>query len=401
MLLETLKLAAQAIHRNALRSFLTLLGIVIGVAAVISMVTIGNGTTEKVKEEMAKLGSNALFIRPGQFGPGRSSATAKPFNVRDIAAMRAQLRGLRAVAPMGQKTAMVIYGTESRSSGIVGTDENYAIVQDWDFAEGRNFLDSEVRAGRAVCIIGETVHSKLFGSSAAVGKRLRVANVSCDVVGVLSSKGESSFGSDRDDVVLMPLRVFHRRIAGNADVNLINVAANDGIDTSKVQSDIELLLRERRGITAGEADDFNVADLRQIAETQMATTSVLTGLLGAVAGVSLLVGGIGIMNIMLVSVTERTREIGIRLAIGAEESQVLMQFLVEAVVLSLFGGTIGVALGVMLAAITSISMNVPFTLSPFIVMLAFGFSALIGIVFGYLPARRAAQLDPIEALRHE
>jgi len=401
MFTETLKLAVQAIRRNALRSFLTLLGIVIGVSAVIAMVTIGNGTTEKVKEEMAKLGSNVLFIRPGQWGPGRSSATAKPFDTRDIAELRAQLHGVEAVAPMAQQAVTVVYGSENRSVGTIGTDESYVVTQDWDFAEGRNFLPSETRSGRAVCIIGQTVHEKLFGSTGAAGKRIRVSNVSCEVIGILVPKGESGFGSDLDDVILMPMRTYHRRIAGNTDVNTINVSTRDGVDTSKVQADIERLLRERRGITKGEEDDFRVADMKQIADTRTATTGVLTTLLGAVAGVSLLVGGIGIMNIMLVSVTERTREIGIRLAIGAQESQVLMQFLVEAVVLSLFGGTVGVLLGLAFAAAASAGMSIPFVLDPGIVVIAFAFSALIGIVFGYFPARRAAQLDPIDALRHE
>ena len=401
MLYETLKLAVQAIRRNALRSFLTLLGIVIGVCAVIAMVTIGNGTTAKVKEEMAKLGSNVLFIRPGQWGPGRSSATAKPFDARDIIELREQLHGVKAVAPMAQQSTTVVYGNESRSVGTIGTDASYIVTQDWALTEGRNFLDSETRSGRAVCIIGGTVHEKLFGSTDPVGKRLRVSNVSCEVIGVLESKGESGFGTDRDDVVLMPVRTYHRRVAGNTDINTINVSARDGVDTSKVQADIERLLRERRGITPGEEDDFRVADMKQIAETQTAMTSILTALLGAVAGVSLLVGGIGIMNIMLVSVTERTREIGIRLAVGAQESQVLMQFLVEAVVLSLFGGVIGVTLGLAVAASITTGMSIPFVWDPSIVLIAFGFSALVGIVFGYFPARRAAQLNPIEALRHE
>jgi ABC-type antimicrobial peptide transport system permease subunit len=391
----------QAIRRNALRSFLTLLGIVIGVAAVIAMVTIGNGTTAKVASEMAKLGTNVLFVRPGQFGPGRSSSTAKPFNIRDIAELREQLRGVRAVAPMAQGTVTVVYGSENRSVGAIGTDNSYLIAQDWDLASGRPFIDSEIRSGRAACIIGDTVRDKLFGSTPAVGNRIRVNKVSCEVIGVLRPKGESGFGTDRDDIVVMPLRMFHRRIVGNTDINSLNVSAMDGIDTAKVQADIERLLRERRGITAGEEDDFRVADMKQIAETQTATTGILTILLGAVAGVSLLVGGIGIMNIMLVSVTERTREIGIRLAIGAQESQVLTQFLVEAVVLSLFGGVVGVMLGLLLAASASTGMDIPFVLDPSIVFIAFGFSALIGIVFGYFPARRAAQLDPIEALRHE
>ena len=401
MFFETLKLAVQAIRRNALRSFLTLLGIVIGVSAVIAMVTIGNGTTVKVQEEMAKLGTNVLFVRPGQWGPGRSSATAKQFNDRDVVEMREQLRGIRAVAPLAQMSATVVYGNESRSTGAIGTDASYIVAQDWELARGRNFLDGETRSGQAVCILGKTVQEQLFGGEESLGKRIRLSNVSCEVIGTLEPKGESGFGTDRDDVVLIPLRTYQRRIAGNTDINRITVSALDGADTSKVQADIERLLRERRGISGGEEDDFGVADMKQIADAQAVTTGILTMLLSAVAGVSLLVGGIGIMNIMLVSVTERTREIGIRLAIGAQESQVLMQFLVEAVTLSLLGGAIGVAIGLGLAGAVSAGMQIPFVFDLGIVLIAFAFSALIGVVFGYFPARRAAQLDPIDALRRE
>jgi len=402
MLLETLKLALQAIRRNALRSFLTVLGIVIGVAAVIAMVTIGNGTTAKVTADLAKLGRNLLFVSPGQFGPGRASASAKPFNVRDVEALRSQIPGLAAVAAVAQRAGTtIVYGGENRQVLVTGTDADYFITQDWSVVAGRPFIEGEVRSGRAACVIGQTVRDKLFGSTDPIGQRLRVRNISCEVIGVLQAKGQSIMGTDQDDVVLMPLRAFHRRIAGNTDVNTISISARDGVDTAKVQADIERLLRERRNISAGERDDFSVRDMKQLAQTQTATTSMLTGLLGAVAAVSLLVGGIGIMNIMLVSVTERTREIGIRLAIGALERQVLMQFLVEAAVLSLFGGIIGILVGLGLAWLATGGLQVPFFVDPTIILIAFGFSALVGVAFGYFPARRAARLDPIEALRHE
>jgi putative ABC transport system permease protein len=401
MFAETLKLAVVAISRNALRSFLTVLGVVIGVGAVIAMVTIGNGTTAKVSADLAKLGSNLLFVRPGQFGPGRASAQAKAFAAADIEAMRTQLHDVRAVAPSEQAQATAIFGSESHVTTVTGTDNDFFVAQDWTIVAGNRFSPGDLRSGRAVCILGATLRSELFGAGDPIGQRIRINKISCDVIGLLAAKGQSGFGTDRDDVAIMPLRTFQRRISGTPDIRSIFVSAEDGADTSNVQSDIEWLLRERRKITPGKEDDFTVRDMKEIADARTQTTGVLTALLGAVAGVSLLVGGIGIMNIMLVSVTERTREIGIRLAIGAQESQVLMQFLVEAVVLSLFGGVTGILLGLGLAWLASAAMQIPFTVDPVIVATAFGFSAAVGVVFGFFPARRAARLDPIEALRHE
>ncbi|MCL6708770.1 ABC transporter permease [Pseudomonas sp. R2.Fl] len=401
MFLETIKLAFRAISRNMLRSFLTVLGVVIGVAAVIAMVTIGNGTTAQVTAEISKLGTNILFIRPGQFGPGRASADARRFTVRDVEAIRDQIGGLRAVAGVNQSTAVAIFGSENHSTTVIGTVSDYLVAQDWTLASGRSFSSSEERGGQAVCIMGETVRRELFGSTPAVGQKIRVGGLSCEVIGILGRKGQSGMGNDQDDVVMMPLRIFQRRIGGTTDVSSIILSAQDGVSTSKVQASVERLLRERRKIVAGRSDDFSVNDMAQMASTLTGTTTLMTGLLGAVAAVSLLVGGIGIMNIMLVSVTERTREIGIRLAIGALEGQVLMQFLVEAVTLSVFGGVVGIALGLGLAYSAVSFMNVPFVTSPSIIALAFLFSAAIGMVFGYFPARRAAQLNPIEALRHE
>jgi putative ABC transport system permease protein len=242
---------------------------------------------------------------------------------------------------------------------------------------------------------------ELFGAQDPIGERLRLGNFSCEVIGRLGSKGQSAFGSDQDSIVVVPLRTYHRRIAGNTRINTISISANEAGDVTRVQRDAEDILRERRRIAPGEDDDFTIRDMTQIAATMASTTTILTSLLGAVAAVSLLVGGIGIMNIMLVSVTERTREIGIRLAIGALERQVLTQFLVEAVVLALFGGVIGIVLGLAIAAGGASLMDVPFTADPNVIALAFAVSALIGVVFGFFPARRAARLDPIEALRRE
>ena len=401
MLMEAAKLAWRAISRNLLRSFLTVLGVVIGVAAVIAMVTIGNGTTAKVRDELSRLGTNTLFIRPGQWGPGRASTEAKRFSDKDVLAIKEQISGLRGVAPINRGTATVIAGGANHSSSAVGTTNDYFIVQDWDMALGRNFNPNEDRGSHAACIIGETVRKQLFGAANPVGQLIRVSNIACPVVGVLAVKGQSGMGDDQDDTVIMPLKLHQRRIGGTTTISSIVISAQDGVSTAKVQSDVEGLLRERRRIAIGRDDDFSVNDMSQIAAAMTGTTVLLTGLLGAVAAVSLLVGGIGIMNIMLVSVTERTREIGIRLAIGALESQVLRQFLVEAVMLSIFGGVTGIITGLALAYGVVSFLQVPFVASPTIILMAFAFSAAIGMIFGYFPARRAAQLNPIEALRHE
>jgi putative ABC transport system permease protein len=318
-----------------------------------------------------------------------------------LEALKAQLRGVRAVAPTSQKVTTVVYGSENRSTPVTGTENGYFLTHDWQLTAGRRFLEGEVRSGRAACVIGATVRDKLFGKEYPISRNIRVNRISCEVIGLLAPKGQSSFGTDQDDIVIVPLRMFQRRIAGNTDISTLWISAEQGIDTAKVQADIERLFRERRNITTGKEDDFSVRDMKQIVQTQTATTTVLTGLLAAVAGVSLLVGGIGIMNIMLVSVTERTREIGIRLAIGALEGQVLMQFLVEAIVLSGLGGLIGIMLGLAIAGLATHALDVPFVFDPTIVLIAFAFSAVVGVVFGYFPARRAAHLDPIEALRHE
>jgi putative ABC transport system permease protein len=400
MFFETAKLAWRAISRNLLRSFLTVLGVVIGVAAVIAMVTVGNGTTAQVQAELSRLGTNTLFVRPGQWGPGRASAEAKRFDDRDVAAMREQISGLRAVAPVNRGSATVIAGGANRSSSVIGTVNDYLIAQDWELASGRSFLAGEER-GQPACIIGETVRRELFGSADPVGQSVRVSNIACPVVGLLEPKGQSGMGDDQDDTIIMPLKLHQRRIGGTNTISSIILSAQDGVSTAKVQSDVESLLRERRRIGIGRDDDFAVADMSQMAAAMTGTTVLLTGLLGAVAAVSLLVGGIGIMNIMLVSVTERTREIGIRLAIGALEKQVLTQFLVEAVMLSVFGGVAGILTGLALAYGVVGVLNVPFVTSPTIILIAFAFSAAIGVVFGYFPARRAAQMNPIDALRHE
>jgi putative ABC transport system permease protein len=403
MIWETILLAQREIRRNVLRSSLTILGIVIGVAAVITMVTLGGGATAQVTAEISNLGTNMLHVRPGQgmHGPGGARSTAESFEIDDAKAIAREIAGLAAVAPNSSESVQAIFRNENWSTTVTGSTNEYLQVRNWPIAAGRNFTEGELDAGKAVCLIGSTVRKELFGGEDPIGSTIRLKKLAFQVIGVLQSKGQSSFGSDQDDFVLIPLRTFQRRIAGDNDVEVIMASARDGVSTEKVKEDILRLMRERRRITNGKDDDFHVMDMKELANALTGSTRVLTALLGAVAAVSLLVGGIGIMNIMLVSVTERTREIGIRLAIGAMEKDVLMQFLVEAVVLSSFGGLMGIILGLGAAVGGASALGVPFVLNMQIVVVAFLFSAAVGVVFGYFPARQAARLNPIDALRHE
>ncbi len=394
-------LALRSIRRNVLRSFLTVLGIIIGVMAVITMVSLGQGATLQVTQQIASLGSNMLMIRSGQRGGPGQTAVAPPLTLAIAEAIGRDIPAIAAVAPSSSAAIKAVFANANWSTVVSGVDQRYFVVRNWPLSAGRVFNEGELRAGKAVCLIGNTLRDKLFGAQDPLGSKLRLKKLSCEVIGLLQAKGQTAFGSDQDDLVLMPLRTFQRRIAGNRDIGLIQVSVQDGVATDKVEQDIKRLLRERRHILPGEEDDFRVMDMKEITSMLTGTTQVLTGLLGAVAAVSLLVGGIGIMNIMLVSVTERTREIGIRLAIGAFERDVLMQFLVEAVVLSSLGGVLGIALALAASAGLASLLRVPFVFNIGIVILAFLFSAAVGVIFGYFPARKAARLDPIEALRHE
>jgi putative ABC transport system permease protein len=399
---NTLLLSLREIRRNLLRSFLTILGIVIGVAAVITMVTLGHGATQAVSDQISSLGSNLLMIRPGQrLGPGRDAAGAPPFKEADAEAIRQQIGGVRVVAPSSTTGVTVVYGARNWSTAVTGTTGAYFETNNWRFAAGRDFNEAEERAGAAVCVIGATVRRELFGARDPIGEALRVRHFSCQVIGLLASKGQSGMGGDQDDIVVLPLHTLQRRLTGNTNVGTLLVSMKDGTDAERLKTSLAQLLRERRKLSDNDDDNFNVLDTRQIAETLSGTTRVMTTLLGAVAAVSLLVGGIGIMNIMLVSVTERTREIGVRLAIGALEREVLLQFLIEAVVLASLGGLVGVVLATLASATLAALMDLPLLFDPAINLLSFVFSAAIGVVFGFFPARRAARLDPIEALRHE
>ncbi|MBK8637929.1 MAG: ABC transporter permease [Chromatiaceae bacterium] len=401
MLWNALLLALREIRRNVLRSILTILGVVIGVAAVIIMVTLGGGATRAVSSQIESMGSNLLMIRMGQsMGPG-SGIGVPPFKIEDAIALQRDIPSIRVLAPSASQTATAIAGNNSWSTSVTGTDNRYLDVRNWPLERGRLFTEGELRAGQALCLIGATVGKELFGEQDPIGESLRIKTISCKIIGLLTAKGQSSMGRDQDDLILMPLRAFQRRIAGNQDVTLIQVSIKDGESTERAKADMERLLRERRKIDATEQDNFGVNDMKELTKMLTGTTQVLTTLLSAVAAVSLLVGGIGIMNIMLVSVTERTREIGIRLAIGALEREVLMQFLVEAVVLSSLGGILGIILALGSSLALADLLMVPFIFNGGIVLTAFLFSAAVGIIFGYFPARRAARLDPIEALRRE
>ncbi|MFT3990459.1 MAG: ABC transporter permease [Luteolibacter sp.] len=395
-------IALREIRRNTTRAFLTVIGIVIGVAAVITMVTLGRGATETVKSQISGLGSNLLVLRPGQ--GWRAPAGTPQFSLTDMNRIYEQIPGVKAVAPVIETNVATAFMEESRTGKVTGSSPDYFTIGNWKLADGRFFDDKEVTEGATVCVIGQTVKRELFSGKNPVGQRMRVQNTSLLVIGLLAGKGQAGFGNDQDDNIIIPVTTLQRRMTGKLNkqsISQIMISGEDGYDTSYIVSDVSSLMRERRGIRGNEQDNFTVIDTREIADAVSSSTKVMTSLLGSVAGVSLLVGGIGIMNIMLVSVTERTREIGIRLAIGARAFEVLLQFLIEAVTLSCVGGIAGVLLAYGLCVNLAKVVGAPFLFDPKINIIAVIFSAAIGILFGFMPAKRAAKLDPIDALRHE
>ncbi len=401
MLMSTFLMALRELRRNVMRSVLTTLGIVIGVGAVIALVTLGEGATRRVTSDISNMGVNMLTVSPGADRRGGPSVSASPLTLDDAKAISEEVPTVAAVAPSASRGVLAISGSKNWNTQATGTTNEYFQVRNLALASGRSFSDVELGGGTPVCLLGATVVRELFGRGDPLGSVIRLGRTSCRVVGTLQSKGQSTFGMDQDDFVLMPLKALQRRIAGNNDVSSIAVSAVSESAIAKAKTQIELLMRERRRIAPGQLDDFSVRDMQQIAQTLSSVTGVLTMLLAAVAGVSLVVGGIGIMNIMLVSVTERTREIGTRLAIGARGREVLLQFVVEAAVLSTLGGVIGIAIGLLGSFAATRALGMPFVFLPGIVTVAFLFSALVGVGFGYLPALKAARLNPIEALRHE
>lgn len=403
MVLNALLIAIKEIKRNILRSILTILGIVIGVASVIAMVMIGDGTTANVTANIEKLGSNMLNVRVGQErrGAPRDDNSAKPFKNEDIDAIKNEVPNLKGVTAENSGMQNVVYGNKSNLSLIVGTTNDYFAIKDWALESGRVFEDGELASGRSVCILGTTVVKNLFADENPVGSTIRLKNFPCMVIGVLESKGAGTFGRDQDEIVIAPLKMYQRKIQGNLDVSTIVISVLEERYIEDAKEQITSLLQDRRAIKIGDPDNFHIRDMKDILDTMTSTTKMLTYLLGSIAAISLLVGGIGIMNIMLVSVTERTREIGIRLAIGAMQNEVLMQFLIEAIVLSTWGGIIGIIFGLGIGFTVVQVFDLPFIINTQIIVISFIFSTLIGVVFGYFPARKAAKLNPIDALRYE
>jgi putative ABC transport system permease protein len=404
-----LSIAMRALRVNKMRSILTMLGIVIGVAAVIAMSAIGGGAQQRLQEQIASLGSNLLIVVPGsiiQSGARLGAGNAQTLTEQDARAITTEIPDVAFAAPLTRSNAQVVFGNTNWATNINGVYNDYFDVREWNLAEGRFFDQGEITRFGKVAILGKTVSSQLFGEDNPVGQVVRIRGIPFEIIGLMESKGQSSQGQDQDDVIFVPLTTGRNRLFGEprgriARVGTIMIKAQDGSDTQEVEQRITDLLRQRHRIQPSMENDFQVRNLTEILKTQEAASKVMSMLLAAVASVSLLVGGIGIMNIMLVSVTERTREIGLRLAVGARGRDIMMQFLVEAMTLATLGGAIGVLLGIFISWLVAYIANWGISLSPLSIIFAVGFSAAIGIFFGYYPAKKAAQMQPIDALRYE
>ena len=400
----TLKIAIRALQRNTLRTLLTMLGIIIGVSAVIAMVAIGNGAKAQMEARVASLGQNVIQVfsgSPSRGGVRMGFGSSGTLSKEDYEALRQEIAGIAAVSPEVRSFAQLAAGNQNNNSQVLGVGADYVDIRAWPLASGANFTESDVRGASKVALIGKTTANILFGDDDPVGQVVRVKSAPFTIVGLLSAKGSSMFGSDQDDVLLIPYTSAMRRVSGDTTFRSIMVQAASPESLADVQQQISELLRQRHRIFDAREDDFFVRTQQEINDFATDQAKTMTYLLAAVAGVSLLVGGIGIMNIMLVSVTERTREIGVRMAVGARGRDILMQFLIEAVTLSVLGGLIGILLGVGGARLVATSRGWTTLVSPDSILIAFAFSAVIGVFFGFYPARKAAQLDPIDALRYE
>ena len=400
----TLRIALRALRRNKLRSMLTALGIIIGVGAVIAMVGIGNGAKSQVEAQIASLGQNVILVFSGNFSSGgvRSGwGGAGTMTIDDAEAITREVPGVTHVSPEVRDRQQVLGNGLNWNTQVLGEGTDYLDIRDWPLADGAMFTEQDVRSAAKACIIGQTIANELFPNQDVVGENLRIRNIPFKILGVLSRKGLSVMGTDQDDVVIIPYTSLMKRVARRTNLNSVMIQSESSAISARVQNDITLLLRQRHRTGSGRDDDFTIRGQDEIANAATATTRTMTVLLGAIASVSLIVGGIGIMNIMLVSVTERTREIGIRMAVGAHGRDILLQFLSEAITLSSLGGVIGIILGVGAAKTLSAIAGWPTLISVTSIVIAFLFSAAVGVFFGFYPARKASQLDPIEALRYE
>lgn len=404
---STIKISLRALRVNKMRSALTMLGIIIGVGAVITMLAVGTGARQRIGEQIASMGSNLLMVLPGATTSGGArmgAGSQMTLSTSDAEAILKECPAVLHVAPVLGGVAQVIYGNQNWSTGVTGTTPAMLEVRDWPLSEGRPFAEEDVRSASKVCLLGQTVVDNLFGSIDPIGQIVRIKNVPFTVIGVLDRKGQSPNGQDQDDTIYIPVTTAQKKIFGTTFpgmVRIIMVKAKGAEELSQAQKQITELLRQRHRIAQKQDDDFSVRNLTQMMQAAEESAKIMALLLGAVASVSLLVGGIGIMNIMLVSVTERTREIGIRMAVGAKTWDIRLQFLIEALILSLIGGGIGIVIGVSGSRVLSTIAGWPTIVSLFSIFLAFGFSGVVGIFFGFYPAMKASLLDPIEALRYE
>lgn len=406
-LMLSLRIAARALRTNKMRSFLTMLGIIIGIASVIAMVAIGSGASKVISEQISSMGSNMLLVLPGSLTSGGirlGSGSAPSLTYDDARAIQIQCPAVAIAAPLVRGGAQLVYGNMNWSTAVLGVTPEYLVIRDWPIASGRNFSQSDVDGATKNCLLGQTVAENLFGTEDPLGKIIRIKKVPFKVIGILDRKGQSPQGSDQDDIVYVPVKAAQRKLLGSQfpnSVNSIMVQARSEEDLPRAEQQVTELLTQRHRIGPGRDADFTVRNLTEILSVREESSKAMSLLLGAVASISLIVGGIGIMNIMLVSVTERTREIGIRMAIGAKQRDILMQFLTEAVLLTFIGGILGMLVGVAGAKLVSAFFDWPTLVSFNAIAMAIGFSGAVGIFFGFYPARKAASLNPIDALRYE
>ncbi len=404
---STFKISLRALRVNKMRSALTMLGIIIGVAAVITMIAVGKGTSEKLSQQISTVGSNMIIVLPGSTTAGGirgGFGTQMTLTRADAEAIERECSAVHVVAPVLNGVAQVVYSNQNWSTSVYGTTEGMLEVRDWPLFSGRNFNEQDIRNSTKVCILGQTVVDKLFGGMDPLNQTVRIKKVPFTVIGVLDSKGQSVIGQDQDDVIFIPLTTAQKRIFGTTlpgMVRTIAVKARSSDDLTRAEEQITQLLRQRHRVGPSQEDDFSVRNLTQMLDLAQQASKAMALLLAAIASISLLVGGIGIMNIMLVSVTERTREIGIRMAVGAKTWDIRLQFIIEAITLSLIGGMIGIILGIIASKLLSSFANLTTVISPFAVILSVGFSGLVGIFFGFYPAYKASLLNPIDALRYE